>query len=340
MTRRLNLFLAALILLIGVPFYWLLVDNRPGNIPAHAVDIAQLRRLAASLPGPAPTRVEMELVAYRRLPGDLLVAGSGVKRKLVGIMAFRLPVEGGKPVVIDSGIHPAGAAAMGLEQHNLRAQRRVDAAMEEAGLILITHEHPDHLGGLALHGGAALAGAARLNARQLPGNPLTRDLPWAALTALQPKLAPGGLQAVAPGVVVIPAASHTPGSQMIYVRLAGGREFLFAGDIASFAQNWEELRGRSRLVSTYVAPEDRAAVFGWLRTIRALKAAAPALVVVPGHDFEYLTDPLNPRGVRRYFGTAGDPEQDTGLQDQLAVEGAGGPPRREGAMAPAEGLPQ
>lgn len=54
------------------------------------VSIAQLRQLASSIPGTAPSDVEMELVGWRRLPGDLFVAGSGIKRKLVGVVARRL----------------------------------------------------------------------------------------------------------------------------------------------------------------------------------------------------------------------------------------------------------
>jgi len=75
---------------------------------------------------------------------------------------------------------------------------------------------------------------------------------------------------------------------MIYVRLADGREVLFAGDIATMAASWQELRARSRLIGDYLAPEDRREVYAWLRTIRALKAEAPGLLIVPGHDFEWL----------------------------------------------------
>ena len=103
---------------------------------------------------------------------------------------------------------------------------------------------------------------------------------------------------------MIPAPSHTPGSQLIFVRLADGREFLFAGDIASFAQNWQEIRARSQLVSRWFGPEDRGEVYSWLLTIKALKQAAPALKVIPGHDFEWLENPQNNSGVKVGFGNA------------------------------------
>ena len=307
MTKRLNWFLLTVLLLFAAPCYWLLLDNRPGDVPAKPVGIEQLRSLAANIAGPAPSALEVEVVGWRRLPGDLFVAGSGIKRKHVAVMAWRLLVPGAKPIVIDSGMTAAAAQEMGMEYFRAPAQARVDAALRDAGMILITHEHPDHLGGLVAVGGLPLTNAARLGPQQLPTAALaSKMVPWPKGVTLQAKLASTGLQAVAPGVVVIPAPSHTPGSQMIYVRMANGREYLFAGDIATFAQSWEELRARSRLVGDYVAPENRAEVFAWLKTIRALKKSAPKMTVLAGHDFEWLFIDKKVHGIHVRFGP--DPE--------------------------------
>lgn len=305
MTRRLNWFLLALLLLVGAPWYWLMIDNRPGNAAPKPVTMAQLRSLAASMPGPAPAALEMELVGWRRLPGNLFVAGSGVKRKLVAVMAWRLPVPDGKPIVIDSGLTAADAKAMEMEVYGPNAQARVERALGEAGLVLVTHEHPDHQGALVALGGPPLLQTARLNPGQTRSAPLAAKLAWPAGAAPAARIAPDGPQAVAPGVVVIPAPSHTLGSQMIYVRLANGREVLFAGDIATFGQSWEETRARSRLVGEYLAPENRAEVFAWLRTVRALKDSAPGLVVLPGHDIEWIDDPDHKVPAHRGFWTSG-----------------------------------
>lgn len=287
MRRKINLTLLILILLIGLPYYWLMLDNRPGSAAPKPVTIEQLRQLAGSVPGAAPAAVELELVGFRHLPRNLFAAGHGMKRAMIAVMAWRLPVPGGRAVTIDTGLHAIDAAEMGMANYWPERQRRVNAAIADAGLILATHEHPDHLGALARSGGAPLLNAARLNAGQLPPAPAAALLGWNG--ALPPvKLASGGPQAVAAGVVVIPAPSHTPGSQMIFVRLADGREVLFAGDIATLAVSWTQLRARSRLVGDYLAPENRAEVYAWLKTIRALKAAAPELVVIPGHDYEWV----------------------------------------------------
>ena len=301
MTRRLNLLLLGLLLVVGAPTYWLLIDNRPGDAAAKPVTITQLRALAASLPGPAPQRVEMELVGYGRLPGTMMVAGGGLKRDLLGVLAFRLPVAGGQPVVVDTGLSAAIADQMGMERFDPTAQARVDAALREAGLILLTHEHFDHEGGLATLGDPAVLAKALLNPGQLPGNALTDLMPWPKGVQLKAGIVGSAPRAVAPGVVVIPAPSHTPGSQMVYVRLSSGREVLFAGDIATMARSWQQLRARSRLIGNFVAQEDRAEVFAWLRTIRAFKAAAPGLLVIAGHDYEWIHFQEGHYGIQEHF---------------------------------------
>ena len=283
MARRVNLFLLTMIMLVGVPFYWLMIDNRPGDAAAKPVSMAQLRQLAGSLPGPAPTAVEYEPSALRLLPRGLMAAGYGIKRHPVVVTAFRLPVPGGKSIMIDSGVHPVDADAMGMDIRYPGAQSRIDRALQAAGMILFTHEHPDHMGA-ALRLGWSVMQAAQFNAAQLPGAALAGSL--ARPSGFTPRAGINGTapQAGAPGVGGIPAASHTPGSQMIFVRLAGGQEFLFAGDIATFDVSWQQIRARSRLVGDYIARENRPEVYAWLRTIAKLKAEAPALNVVPGHD--------------------------------------------------------
>lgn len=287
MRRRINLAILAMILLVGLPYYWLMLDNRPGTAAAKPIAMEQLRRLAGERPGPVPATVEVELVAFRHLPRNLFAAGHGMKRALIGVMAWRLQVPGGKPILIDTGLDPVDAQAMGMDKYWPERQAKVTQAMAASGMILATHEHPDHLGALARIGGVQLSDQALLSAGQLPPSRYAKDLRWNGPPP-KPRLAAAVPQSVAPGVVIIPAPSHTPGSQMIFVRLSDGREVLFTGDIATLAASWQELRARSRLVGDHLAPEDRAEVYAWLRTIRALKAEAPGLIVIPGHDYESI----------------------------------------------------
>ncbi len=305
MNKRLNHWLLVLIALFGLPFYWLLVDNHAGNLPAKPIAIDEIRKLAGSVKGPSPDKIEVELVAFKRLPGDFVTAGIGLKRRLIGVMAYRLTVAGGKPIIIDSGMPRSLADCMGMESYYAAAQTRVDKALAEAGLILLTHEHADHMGGLAAlaslpHGDAILANA-RFNAAQMRASPDRCRSGWPPQARLSPSLPSDRPAAVAPGVVVIPAPGHTPGTQMIYLRQANGREYLFAGDISTLAANWQEQRGASRAAAQYLVPEDRAQAMAWLRTIRNVKAQDPGLVVVAGHDFEWLIDKKTMTGITQGF---------------------------------------
>ena len=303
MRRKLNLTLLALIVLIGAPYYWLMLDNRPGQAQPKPVTITQLRELAQSMPGPAPSAAEVELVAYRELPGNLFAAGSGMRNALIGIMAWRLPVPDGPAVMIDGGITARDAREIEVDRFFRDRQDLVRAALRNAGIVLATHEHVDHQGGIVQAGGDVVRKRAWFNPGQLPPSPYATQLRWGSQPVPTPRIRPGPPQAVAPGVVVVPAPSHTPGSQMVFVRLGNGREFLFTGDIATLQTSWQDLRARARLVGDIIAPENRAEVHAWLKTIKALKAQAPGLVVIPGHDWRTIvSDPEIVSSIRIGFG--------------------------------------
>lgn len=301
MTRRLNLFLLVLLIAIGGPFWWLLLDSSQIGAAKKQIDLAELRRLADSLPGPKPTQVSMEMAAWRLVPGDVMAAGSGLKRRLVGALSFRLEVPGKGPIIIDTGMTMQIAKEMGFERFDREAQIRIDENLHKASLILLTHEHPDHAGGVAAiaagRGGLAVMQRIVMNGEQVPGSPATANSHWPLGAMPGIVLSGDRAQAVAPGVVVLPTPGHTAGSQMVYVRLAAGAEYLFAGDTASLAVNWIEQRPRSRLLTDWLAPEDRRATAGWLQAIADAKRQAPALHIVPGHDFEWLYDHDHKSGV-------------------------------------------
>jgi len=94
----------------------------------------------------------------------------------------------------------------------------------------------------------------------------------------------------APGIVLFKAAGHSPGSQMIYVMLQNGHEFLFVGDVAWDQQNIETGIGRPLLVSLLFLHEDRQAVADQLVALRVLQEAEPNLTIVVSHDAKQLQD--------------------------------------------------
>ncbi|MGZ3461634.1 MAG: hypothetical protein ACXU86_24345, partial [Archangium sp.] len=99
------------------------------------------------------------------------------------------------------------------------------------------------------------------------------------------------LHLLRPGIVLIKAPGHTPGSQMLYVRLADGREFLLVGDIAWRQDNIRLPRMHPRVVN-WLGHEDGAAMAEQLRYLHDLQQAEPGLNLVVAHDGAQMAELL------------------------------------------------
>lgn len=273
--------LMGLLLLVGAAYYWLLVNAGPGDAPIHRIDLAQLRAAANAMPGDKPTGLEYVVIASRSVPGAALAAGSGLRQVTSGIIAWHVQTPGGG-IVIDSGLSQTDAQTMKMTRYDKRAAALVGRWMDDARLILFTHEHIDHVGGFLDHPGfEGIARKAVISPRLLRGMTSL----WRENTGLiPPPRAIPQVMPVAPGVVIIQTPGHTPASQMIFVQTAGRREYLFAGDTGSLAENIMKPTPRSRLLADWLVKEDRPAVIGWLKGIAALRKQNKRLVVVPSHD--------------------------------------------------------
>ena len=95
---------------------------------------------------------------------------------------------------------------------------------------------------------------------------------------------------LAPGVVVAPSPGHTLGSQVVYVMLQDGREFLLIGDIVWAMSNISELKIRPLLTQLLIfdPDEDRSAIKQQVRALHELSRNEPELVLLPSHDRDYL----------------------------------------------------
>lgn len=282
---RLSKTLMVFLLLVGAAYYWLLVNAGPSDAPIRRIDLAQLRAAANAMPGKKPTGLEYVVIAKRKVPGGALAAGIGLRQVTSGVIAWRLITPTGG-IVIDSGLMPADAKAMKMGHYDKRGAALVGKWMNEASLILFTHEHIDHVGGFLDHPAfETIARKAMISPDLLRG--MTSH--WRESTGLipQPRAFPP-IMLVAPGVVLIQTPGHTPASQMIFVQTAGGREYLFAGDTGSLADNITKTTPRSRLLAEWMVKEDRPAVIGWLKGIAALRKQDARLVVVPSHDPDWI----------------------------------------------------
>ena len=166
----------------------------------------------------------------------------------------------------------------------------MSAGLASASLIVITHEHMDHIGGLIAQSDLQkILSITQLTKEQVdnPDRMTPAVWPEGALANYKP-LEYDRYHAIAPGVVLIKAPGHTPGSQLIYVKRADGTEILFLGDVAWQHRNIDIVRERARLVTQFLIKEDRDAVMLQLAELKRLRDAEPKLEIMPGHDTDAL----------------------------------------------------
>lgn len=275
---------------VSIPAYWwLLVESHRASPAAYAIDIAQVRRLADSQAGEKPRLIRVETVAHLSAPRTIVVAGDGWERTDLPVSSYEL-VYPDHLAIIDAALTADIAKSMSARTFDSAAYARMSGALAHAAVIVLTHEHPDHIGGLLAQPDVkSLLSATRLTREQvaeLAAN--LRSDPFAALhlpanifAGYRP-LDYARYQAIAPGIVLIKSPGHTPGSQMVYVRRADGVEFLFVGDVAWQMRNIETQREKARLVS--LLGENREQVREELAGLEQLHAANPEIHMMPGHD--------------------------------------------------------
>lgn len=279
---RFNFAMLLLLVVIGIPYYWFLLDNSSPPAQPQPVGIAQLRSLAAP-PGEAlPTRIRYERIASQSLMGNRIAAGMGLRPVRLHTLSFMVEYARNAPVLIGAGMARADVERFGHEAFAPKAQARVEKALGRARGLVPLSSAPEQLGGLRTIGGE--------RARTLKAD-LARQ------QQADRQLAP---HRVAPGVVVIPTPQFQPGSRMVFARQADGREYLFAGGLARVGRNWVRLRLPARFVTDLGRREDRQAMRSWLVTVQTLKRQAPALVIVPGSGIPRHS------GLQRFFDDSGN----------------------------------
>jgi len=163
----------------------------------------------------------------------------------------------------------------------------IEDVRRTARLIVVTHEHGDHVAGVIHTPGAAdLAPKTMLTRTQVQTLTSMPQMPEIRLTAeLARRFVVVDYERyfpLAPGMALIKAGGHTPGSQMVYIVLASGREYLLIGDATWHMDGVRLMKGKDAPWVT----EDQGAVLDQLTWLNGLSRSAPSLVIIASHDEE------------------------------------------------------
>lgn len=147
--RRTLISLGVFAVVAGAAYYWLIVESRMPSNAEFALDINQVRRAVAAVPGDKPATVEVELIGSFQFPATAIVAGDGWALRDMPVYSFRLAYPD-RSIIVDTALNEELGGG-NLMSFDADAYARMTSAMASASLILITHEHMDHIGGLTLH---------------------------------------------------------------------------------------------------------------------------------------------------------------------------------------------
>jgi glyoxylase-like metal-dependent hydrolase (beta-lactamase superfamily II) len=203
--------------------------------------------------------------------------------------AFQVMYADGS-VMVDAGMNLAVHKFFGRgvdEPYFPDATKQIDQALQRARLIVVTHEHGDHVAGVIattlMNELAPKTVLTRSQVQTLTTNP---QMPEIRLTAEQVRrfvvVDYDAYFPLAPGIVLVKASGHTPGSQMVYVTLETGREYLLIGDATWHMDGVRQMIGKDAPWVT----EDTSAVLAQLTWLNSLSRTDPGVIVVASHDDE------------------------------------------------------
>ena len=241
------------------------------------------------IPGPRPLRINVLKFAESRRTKNFSVQGAPAEPSVQARTVFQVVYRDGY-VMVDAGMDEQVHKFFGrgvVEPYFPDAAKEVERALRGARSIVVTHEHGDHVAGVIRGPNVDQLAPKTLltrtqvetlmNAPQMPEIKLTPAMAARYNVVDYDKYLPYG-----PGFALVKAPGHTPGSQMIYVVLESGREYLLAGDAAWHMDGVRQMKGKD---APWVS-EDQDAVLAQVRWLNELDRSERNLSVVVSHDEE------------------------------------------------------
>jgi glyoxylase-like metal-dependent hydrolase (beta-lactamase superfamily II) len=276
----------ALATVVGVAAYVLLGISPVPEVSTYQLDVAQVRQLATSGDGSLPVRLNALIVAEGANANILITAGSGFQKQRMVFPSFQVVYEDGT-VVVDA-VHTQAEHSQSFpgQPYDARKYDLMQTAMRRSRTILATHEHFDHISGIA-HSPYfdEISAKVMLTAAQINNAGSVTSFTPALLAKLTP-FDYDKYYRLAPGLVLIKAPGHTPGGQMVYARLQNGAEYLLVGDVVWNSESINRLTGRPLLMNLAMN-EDRTSLGNEIRTLYNIAHSEPIHLVV-SHDGEQI----------------------------------------------------
>ena len=259
-----------------------------GQAPSWSADISEIRRVATLIPGRKPVRINVLKFAESRRTKNFSVKGEPATPSVQARTVFRVVYPDGY-VMVDAGMDEPmhkqiGRGAEG-EPYFAEQAQQVEKALRGARSIVFTHEHGDHVTGVIRTPYLAeLAPKTILTRAQVNTLETRPQFPDLKITEEQAQryhiIDYEKYMAFAPGWTLIKAAGHTPGSQMMFITLESGREYLLIGDAAWHMDGVRKVAGKD---APWIV-EDTAAVNAQLKWLNGLYTGEKNLVIVASHD--------------------------------------------------------
>jgi glyoxylase-like metal-dependent hydrolase (beta-lactamase superfamily II) len=249
--------------------------------------LSDIRRVAALIPGRKPQRINVLKFAESRRTKNFSVKGEPPQPSVQARTVFQVMYPDGY-VMVDAGMDLTVHKLIGRgadEPYFGDQAQLVDKALRGARAIIFTHEHGDHVSGVIRTPYLAeLAPKTILTRTQVDTLMTKPQFPEIGLTAEQAQryriIDYDKYMAFAPGWALIKAPGHTPGSQMMFITLDNGREYLLIGDAAWHMDGVRKTTGKD---APWIV-EDTASVNDQLKWLNGLLTTEKNLVIVASHD--------------------------------------------------------
>ena len=241
--------------LILVVEYYLFKRNRIPQSSEFNLDFGVLRKNTDVEKKSLPVKLNSLIVAEGEIPDWIVVGGGASQVFPISFTSFQV-VYDDKTVIIECPFDNilyekfCRFSVLGIRgrYHSEENFNVMQKAMLETKYIIATHEHWDHVGGIAQSPYVdELLKKTVLTVEQVHGHTIKdAGFPEDSFEKYE-ALKYDRYQVLSPGIVLIKAPGHSVGSQMIYVRLRNGEEFLFIGDVAWNMINIEKLTNHSKM---------------------------------------------------------------------------------------------